>query len=721
MHVRLKPVYSKLAAPAEVDALELSAKLPVSADGTRWRLSQHQVDTYQALTAINGPDVIFNTAMTGDGKSLAGQLPSLVDGWRRKLFAMYPTNELIRDQFKQAQQTWLLWQQSPPVIEALDSNALDRRMESQDFGQRGAALLSVFNNYDVLLTNPDIFHYIMQAFYVRAGKTGDAADKVFAPMVNAFQQFTFDEFHIFEAPQVVSVVNALLLIDEMTRGQRRQFLFQSATPNPLMLRYLERAGLTVTVVEGCYSHGGSNPDPDKWRQILRGCDLHFEQGTVEQWIEEHLHDTLLPFFRADSSPAKGAIIVNSVAQAKRLVQRLRGEFAKHKLTIGENTGLTSRTQRSTSYDCDLLIGTSTIDVGVDFQINFLLFESRDAGTFLQRLGRLGRHDGYMRDGVRISFGNRFTAYALVPAWTQEALFVGRSKEPPLLVDGMEIDRIVLADAIQSSYPPATTFDNYAQEWGVFQSIRVVRKLYEPLVRSQYEQVRTNLIKRYSDAFRVSILRKVGDYNSLLSEQKTLYDEVTAFRGGTYFDCAVLDEAEEGADQIKTYDLFALIANGNLGALDEDGFWGFVDRQGLKRESIRCETPVAYFRLSGFLPERTRYSIKLKQNVADWDSTRFGSAQALQGIQLHADFPQSIPGYNAINHRLVQRKAPALICLQFHPLQLKRALRLPMLFPLYEFHSLDNLQGAIAFGREALLLHAALKQNRLDCGGTAVIL
>ena len=64
------------------------------------------------------------------------------------------------------------------------------------FGQRGSALLSVFNNYDVLLTNPDIFHYIMQPFYVRAGKIGDAADKVFAPMVNAFQQFTFDEFHL---------------------------------------------------------------------------------------------------------------------------------------------------------------------------------------------------------------------------------------------------------------------------------------------------------------------------------------------------------------------------------------------------------------------------------------------------------------------------------------------------------------------------------------------
>lgn len=60
-----------------------------------WRLSQHQVDTYAALTQPDGPDVVFNTAMTGDGKSLAGQLPSLVEGWQRPLFAMYPTNELI--------------------------------------------------------------------------------------------------------------------------------------------------------------------------------------------------------------------------------------------------------------------------------------------------------------------------------------------------------------------------------------------------------------------------------------------------------------------------------------------------------------------------------------------------------------------------------------------------------------------------------------------------
>lgn len=41
------------------------------------RLSQQQLDTYRALTE-GDHEVIFNTTMTGDGKSLAGQLPALI-------------------------------------------------------------------------------------------------------------------------------------------------------------------------------------------------------------------------------------------------------------------------------------------------------------------------------------------------------------------------------------------------------------------------------------------------------------------------------------------------------------------------------------------------------------------------------------------------------------------------------------------------------------------
>lgn len=719
--IRLSPVYSRLASIKDVAASNLAARLPVGPDGKVWQLSQHQVATYQALTTAGGPVVVFNTAMTGDGKSLAGQLPSLLGGWRRKLFSMYPTNELIRDQLRQAQVTWELWRQFP-AIASLDSSELDKQMASGDFDQRGAALTSVYRNHDVILTNPDIFYYLMQGFYARVGKNADAADRFFAPLIASFQQFTFDEFHVFETPQIVSVITALLLIDEISKSQRRQYLFQSATPNPLMLRYLERAGLSVAVINGHYAHGTSNPDPEKWRLILRGCDLHFDRGTVEQWLDIHLEDVLLPFFLSHRPAAKGAIIVNSVAQAKRIVQRLKQFLGKYGINVGENTGLTGRTQRAASYGCDILVGTSTVDIGVDFQINFLLFESRDAGSFLQRLGRLGRHASYKTaEGLQISFQDYFVSYALVPPWIEENLFVGQDSRGPLLTAGTETDRETFISAIQTAFPPSTTFENYAREWGILQATRVAYKLNEPLVRSQYENVRKNLIKRYGAVFGASVIQQSSRYTQLRDNQRTLYDEVTSFRGSSSFMCGILDLSEEGAEQLKTYDLFSLLGNADVGELDEADYWDAAQHYGVPVELLRRQNLIAFFRLHGFLPERSHYRVRLQHDVAEWDSRSFGAAQLLDGIQLLPDSPQSIPTLNALNRRLAARQVPALICLRLHPLQLKRQLRLPLLFALYELETRDGFSGSIAFDREALLLHTALQQHPIDCGGGAVIL
>jgi len=57
------------------------------------------------------------------------------------------------------------------------------------------------------------------------------------------------------------------------------------------------------------------------------------------------------------------------------------------LGVQLNTGLTPPSVRKASRDADLLIGTATVDTGVDLQINRLLFEAYDAGNFKQRLGR----------------------------------------------------------------------------------------------------------------------------------------------------------------------------------------------------------------------------------------------------------------------------------------------------------------------------------------------
>ncbi len=88
--ITLKPVFS---CPAS--ETPKGVKLPQN-----WSLSWHQAATLEALRDPN-INVIFNTAMTGDGKSLAAYLETLLANF--PAIGLYPTNELARDQETQIQ------------------------------------------------------------------------------------------------------------------------------------------------------------------------------------------------------------------------------------------------------------------------------------------------------------------------------------------------------------------------------------------------------------------------------------------------------------------------------------------------------------------------------------------------------------------------------------------------------------------------------------------
>jgi CRISPR-associated endonuclease/helicase Cas3 len=119
MALTILPVYSKQAAIQDVPSLLLD-KTPHGL-----RLLQHQVQTYEALTTSE-VDVVINIAMTGDGKSLAAQLPTLITERSRTLMAMCPTNELVSDQVRQFEQTKIRWNRSDLQVTRLDAHQLDQ-------------------------------------------------------------------------------------------------------------------------------------------------------------------------------------------------------------------------------------------------------------------------------------------------------------------------------------------------------------------------------------------------------------------------------------------------------------------------------------------------------------------------------------------------------------------------------------------------------------------
>ncbi len=702
------PVYSKLADNSALPTA-VSQRQP-----DHIHLSKHQLETYEAV--IGGEyDVVINTAMTGDGKSLAAYLPSLIHG--DSLLGMYPTNELARDQQESLPDTMEMWGCNiigPTRMTAADLEKLVR--ENKVRSKRGGIDLLTDNN-EIILTNPDIFHYLAQFFYTTYSETPDM--RFMRRIVNNFEYFVFDEFHIFQAPQVVAVVNALLLIREFSQ-QKKRFLFLSATPDKLLVEYLEKADFKVKTVSsnGRYHHTRDSLDSNQWRRIIRESDISFDALTpdyrIEQWIDEHI-DEILHFFQ-EQPVAKGAIIVNSVASAYRLKDKLEPKFNEIDRRTELNTGLSSDEIKKISRECDLLIGTSTVDVGVDFKINFLVFESRDAGSFLQRLGRLGRHD--TDDNGR--FFTTFRAYALVPRYIEDRLFKGKDKgkekEPALLATDTEIDRETLAKLIKCVYPPPARFPGYARAWGWVQSVRVFSQLHKYVVRDTYSQALPNLRAHYWHTFNINIGQKWQEYNDLSEEAIQLVHEAQSFRGGSPWQCGIVDNTESGKGWVKPYNLLSLATNGDLRWIGREKFTDIAKKQWGGYIPFDVEGLVGWFEFHGFIPERRRITINLNHRIEWWSAKKFGQPLVLSKVELNGD---DLPWLNSLNRHLRQRKFVVTLC-KTHPYDLRTQLYLPPMFSLYEFEAIDH-KGTIAFARHALLLHVALQSRQFDCGGNSAII
>jgi len=708
MDLTLQAVYSQPADDTEIPA-ELRQRLPAGRV-----LSQHQLATYKALMEPD-IDVVINTAMTGDGKSLAGQLPLLSGSAESAIFALYPTNELILDQERSAGATLPQWGLSANRVTTVYGARLDTLAEESEFLVRPEVLQRELKNHRLVLSNPDILHAILQFCYQQIGRDPTTVAGLVAQL---FTQLTFDEFHIFDTAEINAVLTGLLFLYEQKGAYPLKTLFLSATPDERLLKPLKRAGFgdRLKVIcpqdEGWYSHG-SQPEP-RWREILRQSRLTVVPQSAEEWVPAHIDDVLLAWFRAHRPGAKAALIVNSVATAHRLAKLLRRPFAAEGLTVATNTRLDGRLDRHASYQADLLIGTSTVDVGVDFRINLLIFEAPNAGTFLQRLGRLGRHGGFEdQRGVEQPFGD-FAAYALVPPFVAERLFQPWDGQAPPFQDGQTINRTSLSEQITRVYPPPASFRNYARHWGRFQAAKVIatlsgqtrREKTDYGVRDTYAELRTRLNRRYYDLLGRNVSGAIKDWATMRNDKREqLVREAQSFRGSGAFDCGVL---LGGRGEPVTYDLLWLLGNAQLKLIDQETFCAALEQLQLSDKPYRRGYQAAFFQWIDLLPQSQPVTITLPKSI-DPDAEPL-QARVLKGLE----FDCAQPWLRTLCDQLASRTVVALLVPDFTPVELRRRVYTPGHFPLYHYrHNYTDSTGTIVFGRHALLLDSVLRDRKLD--------
>ncbi|MGB7416590.1 MAG: type I-D CRISPR-associated helicase Cas3', partial [Thermosynechococcaceae cyanobacterium] len=543
MQVILKPLFSRLntleSCPLDCqDSCQIKQIKALS--GESCPLSVHQVQTY-AEVKQGDADVIFSTAVTGDGKSLAAYLPALRDP-RFRIMGLYPTIELVEDQTR-SQQGWhkTFELDAAERIDCLFGEELSQRVQQAGKSSKYTELLKTIELKPIILTNPDIFHLMTHGQY----RTPQYNNLRLPMMLADFPDlWVFDEFHIFGPHQETAVLNSMIMIRQTQQNRRpRRFLFTSATPKQNFIAQLQQAGLKTQVIAGSYT----SEDISGYRQILQSIELDFVtlgDGGVIDWLTENV--TLIRELLETERQGRGLIILNSVAQAGQAVKLLSELLPM--VQVQEISGRVDRQGRSqtqaalqNSEQPVLVVGTSAVDVGVDFDIHLLIFEGSDSATVIQRLGRLGRHAGF----------TQYKAFLLISGRTP---WVMATLEEQLQAEST-IDRHDLMAAIDEAFTAPKEFERYRDQWGVLQAQGMLAQFRTQesgeITKPIRQRMTADLQKVYGEKFEQVAYCRLKELDK--SVVSAVQDELIRFRGSSSLQAAVWD-----GDRFYTSDLLRLL-------------------------------------------------------------------------------------------------------------------------------------------------------------------
>jgi CRISPR-associated helicase Cas3 len=490
-------------------------------------------------------DAFLLITKTGSGKTAASALPVILQvkqhpERREGAVFVYPTNALIEDQERSIQRLMEVegvaassltpdnarakYGDEQIVLVRIDAERLEAFAKAYGFRKadgspdKGRALTEVLrlDKPKIVLVNPDILYLIYALAYRHSAES--------VALLQAYQTVVFDEFHLYGG---VELAHALFLI-HLARSLHtfRRVVLLSATPDRQTREWIQRL-LTPYVIDATTETGrpqvGSRP-------VAHDVELHpisSGRDVVEAARARimELRDTLRAGRKAnpDDEYIPGVTILNSVVDAIELEDSLvECGFARDE--IAPIRGLSSRAARDVRGKT-LVIGTSAIEVGMDFKCDYLVFEAGDAASFMQRFGRVGRHQpgtAYLLESSRVCEAMVPLAtisrtelekqvYALFEVADARPWFVGTtmgmfaiSAQANLFYRRVAETRHADPDVVASVKTWVdSVLDDYATKLQTERNLTQVRKKYERLAKgSRYEQWITDY--EAIDKFRTSL-------------------------------------------------------------------------------------------------------------------------------------------------------------------------------------------------------------------------
>jgi CRISPR-associated endonuclease/helicase Cas3 len=380
---------------------------------------QHQVDVYEAAKT---KDIILDLAPTGTGKTDAG-LSVLKYNSNRNAVYIAPTNALIEQQTLAAEE-FIYKASLPHIVKAASAKDVNKWSNVRVGNRSGEKLYNVLREPStifpeckdqpiLLVTNPDIFYYATFFAYNRLDKSNIASE-----FYSSFSTVIFDEFHLYDAKQLVSLFFYMALSQVFGYfNHNRKIALLTATPEPacdVALDTLAQSGVKIARIDGKEHRQNLIPS-----QTQVNLEIRQKPESKEQLVSEIVKEVTQ---KLQQYPDRnGAVILDSKDTLNRISDQLRAKGLENK--IGRIIGNTPTDQRQIAAQKQVILATSTVDVGFNFKkvpepsrqnLDWLIFSSKDRFSFWQRIGRVGRVLGK----VQTDIPSNAIAYIPEKAWEQ---------------------------------------------------------------------------------------------------------------------------------------------------------------------------------------------------------------------------------------------------------------------------------------------------------------
>ena len=370
------------------------APLRLALSDRSWRgldLMAHQA---MSLELAEKPRIVLE-APTGAGKTWAGAVPLLdpADRGESAIF-VYPTNALADDQQESLAMLIRRADRVPGVVEQdgqvtpavgadimlwrLHAGVLDESREHVGGRSRGQTISRILEKLPPkplwLVTNPDTLYLLCTARY-------GLSPQIWSRLQNC-RSLVLDEFHLYRGPMLVRAL-ALIELAGLLLGVERIRILSATLPASVIDLLQKHFGFES--IKAC-------PSPDG-RIVQHEVELTTAAVTHDAATDRIVDEVTsqLDILRAERAPGVVPLLVlrQSVLATVILEDRLANR-GLDRTEIGIYRGLSSHAVRSIEGKT-MVLGTSSLEVGVDFDTSRLVFEALSAPSFAQRMGRLGRH------------------------------------------------------------------------------------------------------------------------------------------------------------------------------------------------------------------------------------------------------------------------------------------------------------------------------------------